>query len=127
MYKKIVVGIAVVAAIIIILPHKVRDKNALRPAVASSDIVNTPDSTIAAPEYLNQDPPTLSAKAALAIDVSTGTNLFAQKFDEKLPIASLTKLMTAMVALDHTNKDQVVTVQKSDIQVVGSNMGLIPG
>jgi serine-type D-Ala-D-Ala endopeptidase (penicillin-binding protein 7) len=44
--------------------------------------------------------PVISARAAIAVDVTTGRTLFAKHADQRLPIASLTKLMTAMVVLD---------------------------
>jgi serine-type D-Ala-D-Ala endopeptidase (penicillin-binding protein 7) len=44
--------------------------------------------------------PMISARAAIAVDVTTGRTLYAKHADQRLPIASLTKLMTAMVVLD---------------------------
>src|SRR5437764_530903 len=46
-------------------------------------------------------PPTLSAKAAYAFDATANTPLFAVAADERLPPASLTKIATALVVLDH--------------------------
>ena len=44
--------------------------------------------------------PALAAHAALVMDLTTGKTLFAKHADEQLPIASLTKLLTAVVVLD---------------------------
>lgn len=44
---------------------------------------------------------TLSATSAVAVDLDSGQNLFAQNADYVQPIASITKLMTALVFLDH--------------------------
>ncbi len=44
--------------------------------------------------------PELKSSAALVIDQSSGRPLFAKNVDNVVPIASITKLMTAMVVLD---------------------------
>jgi D-alanyl-D-alanine carboxypeptidase len=83
---------------------------------------------VPAPEFINSLPvPKLTARSAFAYDVGSGTILYTLNFDEKEPIASLTKLMTALVALEHLNLQDVVTVQPEDIQVIGTNMGLVDG
>ncbi len=43
----------------------------------------------------------VTAKSALAIDSKTGKVLYQKNAEESLPIASITKLMTALVFLDH--------------------------
>ena len=45
--------------------------------------------------------PTVSAKAYLVVDARTGDVLASSNATERLPIASLTKLMTVLVALQH--------------------------
>ncbi len=69
----------------------------------------------------------LQAKSALALDLNTGTDLYAVNIQERLPIASLTKLMTAMVVADKVNKDLLVTIMPEDVNVVGSKMDLVAG
>jgi len=50
------------------------------------------------------------AKASALIDVASGRLLFSDNGDERLRIASLTKIMTAIVAIEHGNlKDTVKT------------------
>lgn len=73
----------------------------------------------------NTHPPDLSARAAFAYDFSSGAILFTYNFDEKFPIASLTKLMTALVTIKNFNVEEVVTVKRSDANVVGNSMGLV--
>ncbi len=43
----------------------------------------------------------ITSKSALAIDSETGKILYQKNSQERLPIASITKLMTALVFLDH--------------------------
>ncbi|MBN3759642.1 serine hydrolase [Burkholderia sp. Ac-20365] len=44
--------------------------------------------------------PSVQARAAIVVDMTTGRTLYAKHADERRPIASLTKLLTAMVVLD---------------------------
>ncbi len=81
-----------------------------------------------APEFGNvQKLPVFSAKAVFAYDYKSGTILHTNNLDEKLPIASLTKLMTAILVKEKSSFDKVVRVKKADLLVIGSNMGLMPG
>lgn len=50
----------------------------------------------------------LTAKAALAYDLSTGKTLYAKDATEELPMASLTKIMTATIALENPQKQYIV-------------------
>lgn len=54
----------------------------------------------------------ISAKAAVLVDSLSGDVYYAKNPDMKLPPASTTKLVTAMVALDKLDPEAVVTVSK---------------
>ena len=54
--------------------------------------------------------PSADARAWLVENASTGEVLAAHDADERLPIASITKLMTVLVVLDHHKLTDVVTV-----------------
>ncbi len=54
----------------------------------------------------------ISARAAVLVDSLSGTILYAKNPDLKLPPASTTKLITAMVALDKLGPDAETTVSK---------------
>ncbi|WP_033136174.1 D-alanyl-D-alanine endopeptidase [Aeromonas finlandensis] len=57
--------------------------------------------------------------SALVVDVKTGKTLYQKNATKVRPIASLTKLMTALVVLDaRQNLDQTITVDKDDIDRV---------
>ena len=68
-----------------------------------------------------------AAKSAVLIDSESGRVLFEHNKDEKLPMASTTKIMTALIVLEEENIDEYFSVKKSDIAVEGSSMGLLPG
>jgi D-alanyl-D-alanine carboxypeptidase (penicillin-binding protein 5/6) len=63
-----------------------------------------------------QKPPDLTAKAVLVRDVGSGVALLEKNSDEKLPIASLTKLMTALVVIDKASLDDEVVIENSDLE-----------
>ncbi|RJR15426.1 D-alanyl-D-alanine carboxypeptidase [Candidatus Microgenomates bacterium] len=67
----------------------------------------------------------LSAKGVLAIDSDSGVVLYEKNPDLKLPPASTTKIMTALVALDMYDLNEEITV--GDIVSVSPVMGLFTG
>ena len=72
-------------------------------------------------------PPSPDARAYEIVNASTGEVLAAHNAYERLPIASLTKLMTVIVALEHLQPDQVVSVPKAAVSVGGSRIPLHAG
>lgn len=70
------------------------------------------------------------AKAAVLVELNSNTIVFAQDMDKKLYPASLTKIMTCMLALEHGNLDDVLTVSETALQnlnIYGSTVGLLEG
>ncbi len=73
------------------------------------------------------DCPQTSAKAMILIDATTGDVIASKNADAKLPMASTTKIMSALLALEFTNDlDKQFTVDNDAIKVEGSSMGLKP-
>ncbi len=70
-------------------------------------------------------PPSLSAHSVIALDVNSMVPLYEKEADQKLFPASTTKIMTALVALEHYPLDQVITVGKTKVD--GNLIGLLPG
>lgn len=69
-----------------------------------------------------------SARAAILIDADSGRVLFRQNADEPRYIASITKLMTALVAMESGHSlDEVVTIKKEYTGAEGSSMYLREG
>jgi D-alanyl-D-alanine carboxypeptidase (penicillin-binding protein 5/6) len=77
------------------------------------------------------DPPKINAGAWALEDTETGLYLAGKNPDKRLPIASTTKIMVALVVLDRgVNLDEEVTVSTQAERFVGSvysNVGLISG
>ncbi len=68
----------------------------------------------------------VSARAAILYDCDRGVALYEKNADEEHLIASTTKIMTAVVALEQARLDDTVTVAQSHM-VEGSSMYLKPG
>ncbi len=68
--------------------------------------------------------PNISAKNAIAIEVSTGRILYEKNPNEKVPMASTTKIMTAIVALEQNLIDDTVVVSNNAAWTGGSSVNL---
>ena len=68
----------------------------------------------------------VSAAAAVLMDADTGEVLFEKNADRRMLIASTTKILTALVVLEHARLDEVVTIQPRHM-AEGSSMYLKPG
>lgn len=69
----------------------------------------------------------LSAKCAIVYEPRTGTVLMEKDADERMLVASTTKIMTAMIVLELCSLDEAVTVTPAHAAVEGSSMYLKPG
>jgi serine-type D-Ala-D-Ala carboxypeptidase (penicillin-binding protein 5/6) len=74
-------------------------------------------------------PPAIKARAAILVDLDRGITLFQLDPHRRHAPASLTKVVTALVALDHLRLDQLVTVPASINQLPwdSTRMGLRVG
>lgn len=71
--------------------------------------------------------PTLQARAAILIDAETGQVLYAKNAHQKLPPASLTKIMTAMIVLERCRLDDTVKASQRAVNTQPSSMHLRVG
>jgi len=71
--------------------------------------------------------PSVDARAYLVMNGASGDVLLSKNASERLPIASLTKLMTVDVALQHLSVDRYVTVSAQAADVGEESAGLEPG
>ena len=70
--------------------------------------------------------PETFAEAFILMDADSGRVLLAQNETQEKSIASTTKIMTAIVALEHCRLSDVVTVKKAHLKE-GSSMYLAEG
>lgn len=73
------------------------------------------------------DGPTLSAKAAFFTDTKSGQVFYAKDIHQKLPIASLVKVMTVLVALEHKGLTDQFLVSREAADMEPDKMLLIAG
>ncbi|KKS98144.1 MAG: serine-type D-Ala-D-Ala carboxypeptidase, D-alanyl-D-alanine carboxypeptidase (penicillin-binding protein 5/6) [Candidatus Gottesmanbacteria bacterium GW2011_GWA2_43_14] len=67
------------------------------------------------------------AKAYGIINFETGEIIREKNLDKILPIASLTKVMTAVVAMDLADKDETFTVSRNAANKIPTKIGVVPG
>src|SRR3989344_6214384 len=87
---------------------------------------------ISEPNYIpilnaNVPRPIISGKSALVYDTRSGRFLYEKNIDSKLPIASLTKVLSAVVILEQLNLDDIVTISEDSIRVDGEKQDLYLG
>jgi len=74
------------------------------------------------------DVPAITAASVYAFDPATGEVILERNADERRPIGSITKIATALVAVEHLVLDDEIVVASSDMVPSGfSAMGLQPG
>ena len=67
------------------------------------------------------------AKACIVMEAETGRILGGHNMEDQLPMASTTKIMTALLTLEQPNLDEWFQVDSAAIRVEGSSMGLQEG
>lgn len=68
-----------------------------------------------------------TASSAVLYEPTTGTVLFEKNAHVKRPMASTTKLMTALLAAECLPLEREITVSADAVQVIGTSMGLAAG
>jgi D-alanyl-D-alanine carboxypeptidase (penicillin-binding protein 5/6) len=75
----------------------------------------------------SQAMPVITATSALTYDLTDEKLLYAKDIHKRLPLASLTKIMTAIIALDSMSLDKKITVTESASTIGENSMGLSRG
>lgn len=92
-------------------------------ASAFVQITNAPPEFTSAQESDQLD---VTARAAIVVDSETGRILYAKNDRQRLPEASTTKVMTALLTLERSRLSDTVNVVQDDL-VGESSMGLVAG
>ena len=69
----------------------------------------------------------VSSKSAIVIEKSTGRILYGKNIYDHLPVASTTKIMTSLIALEQKNIDETFEINPKSVLVEGTSMGLTAG
>lgn len=72
-------------------------------------------------------PPELTAESYLALDLRSGQFLLKKDIRKKLPVASLVKVMTALVALERGSLEKKIVVSPQAVKIGENSMGLSAG
>ncbi len=125
----IVLGIGVLATTAVRLRSADAD-HAATPRVLGATVTQVavaPPAQYLPPTKLNDSTPPVQAKAVYLLDVASAYPLYAEHEREAVPIASVTKLMTAVVTRQQYALDEVVTVSKEAATINGSVIQLRTG
>ena len=105
--------------------------SAIMPEVATPapQPINSPITASVPPRHFGAAlPPFTSARQALVLDEASAGILYAKDADVPVAPASLTKIVTAIIAIEHGDLDRVVTVNVNSRTFRDSTlMGLLPG
>ncbi|RKP57102.1 D-alanyl-D-alanine carboxypeptidase [Cohnella endophytica] len=101
--------------------------SALLFANAACDYAYAEEATAALGTAKTPKPPGNQARAASLADVASGRVLFSQRGDEPMKIASLTKIMTAIVAIENGDMDSTLQVSAKAAGKEGSSIYLKSG
>ena len=69
----------------------------------------------------------VSAKSAVLMECDTGKILYEKNGEERLPMASTTKIMTTLVALEQGDPERIVTIPPEAVGIEGSSLYLKAG
>lgn len=65
--------------------------------------------------------PKISALSAYVLDLNSGQSVYAKNENKKYPLASLTKIMTGIVAFKNMPSDQIITIKNTDLLTEGES------
>ena len=69
--------------------------------------------------------PDIKAKSAIVFDAEKNKVLYEKEIDRILPIASLTKIMTALIVLENIELDEITTISKEAVGAYGEIGNLV--
>lgn len=69
----------------------------------------------------------VSARGAVLMEAESGDVVFGQNQNARLPMASTTKIMTALIALEELPLDTVITITSASVGIEGSSIYLVEG
>ena len=71
--------------------------------------------------------PTINSRAYVVIDRNSNTVLLGKNENQKKKMASTTKIMTALIVIEHTNLSDTIEISKKSASTGGSRLGLKTG
>ncbi len=122
----ILAGLVIVNVLFVLDSSQKRNLANAEPALNSTEAYLLP---ISEPSYFpiyepKSDRPVLDAKSGLVYDTRSGRSLFEKNPRIKLPIASLTKILSAVVVLENLNLQDGVVVPQEALKVDAEKQSL---
>ena len=108
-----------IAAVLLILPLCISDISA---SLSAADATDVTEAAAASADGLS-----VSAESAIVLEATTGDVVFEKDADTRRPMASTTKIMTAITALEAGDLDKKVSVPAEAVGVEGSSVYLEKG
>lgn len=102
--------------IFFVTPISLADDISFANEVENLDILNVSNNSF--------EEPITNSKHIIVIDRKTLSVLYEKSGFEKTPMASTTKIMTCILALENSNLSKIITVSKDAASVHGSTLGL---
>lgn len=100
---------------------------ALAPLLLALSLTSVAPAPVVVPPLDQRPPPSVGAESWFVYDESSDTVLASWNADVQRSMASVTKAMTAMVVIDNTDLDEIVTIPNFATQSRGSTAGLVAG
>lgn len=100
---------------------------ALLPAAPSLATPVPPDLHLPVPTAEYRPAPNVTATSWIVFDATEGVVLASRNADEPQPMASTTKMMTALIALEQSDPEALVTVSERAADIGEAEIGLIAG
>lgn len=122
----LMVGLSVIAAIPPVSAGSLSPASAYSPATTGK----APSSSVRLMVPPLDISPPIAARSVILIEAETGTVLYSQNADERLPMASTTKIMTALVVLDRIrghHLEETVVISDRASRIDGSRVYLDTG
>jgi D-alanyl-D-alanine carboxypeptidase len=92
------------------------------PALIESSAARAPVTESVVEEFGRDRPPPIGARAAILVDGASGDALWEKDADRRLAMASTTKIMTALVAIDGAALDAPIRVRVGAAQLPGNSV-----
>ncbi|MBR6230144.1 MAG: D-alanyl-D-alanine carboxypeptidase [Eubacterium sp.] len=77
------------------------------------------------------DPPSIASVGGIVMDVQSGAVLYEKNINRRLYPASITKIMTTLIALENSSMDEIVTFSQNAVDLIqnqgASNIEIVPG
>ena len=89
----------------------------------NEEIPNSITSLLEVSSSISEEPK-INSRAAIVYDRMSGSILFGKNENEKRKMASTTKIMTAIIVLENSKLDDIVTISSKAASTSGSRLGL---